>query len=275
MEQPSIWHDQWTNVDRVSDPAFFVRFLDLTRAAWIQRARADPQAFYAFLDIQAGHQILDVGCGTGDLLRPLAEVLDPTSRIVGVDNSELMIQEAIKRVEGCSLPVEYRVGEAHALDFADASFHRCYANFVFMHLERPRQALTEMIRVARSGAMIVIDEADWDTQVIDADNLLVTRKLVHFISDSIIRNGCIARQLPGLFRVLGLQDVAVVGLITQWPHYASFAEWWLKGAIERALQAGIVSTEEITPWIHDLETRSHEGRFFTARTIYRVAGRKP
>jgi ubiquinone/menaquinone biosynthesis C-methylase UbiE len=42
-----------------------------------------------------------------------------TGRVVGIDNSETMIAEARKRTIGKNLPVEYAVGDIHALDFAD------------------------------------------------------------------------------------------------------------------------------------------------------------
>ena len=274
MVKKSTWHNEWAGVDQAEDPEFFLKFIDLTRIRWNEMARADPQGFYAFLDIKSGHQILDIGCGTGVFLRPLAESIDPSCRIIGVDNSEIMISEAIKRAEGLNLPVEYRVGDAHALDIADESFDRCYANFVLMHLQRPKQALSEMKRVLRPGGLIVVDEPDWDSQVINSKDLRLTRKLIHFISDS-LKNGIIGRQLTEFYHELGLVDIAVTGQITTWPNYAVFKKWWIEGGIEKAGTAGIASSEELAEWLNDLDERDKTGRFFSAFTNYRVSGRKP
>ncbi len=274
MGGKSTWHDEWANVDRVENPEFFLKFIDLTRIKWNEMARANPQEFYAFLDIKNGHQILDIGCGTGVFLRPLAESIDPSCRIVGIDNSEIMISEAIKRVEGLNLPVEYRVDDAHALDIADESFDRCYANFVLMHLQRPKQALSEIKRVLRSDGLIVVDEPDWDSQVINATDLHLTRKLIHFISDG-LQNGVIGRQLTEFYHELGLVDIDVTGQITTWPNYTVFKEWWIDGGIAQARSAGIASEEDLTEWLQDLDERDKTGRFFSAFTTYRVSGRKP
>ncbi|SPD74965.1 putative UbiE/COQ5 methyltransferase [uncultured Desulfobacterium sp.] len=274
MVEKSTWHDEWGNVDQVKKPEFFVKFIDLTRIKWNAMARADPEGFYAFLDIKNGNKILDIGCGTGVFLRPLAESIDPSCRIVGVDNSEIMINEAIKRAEGLNLPVEYRVGDAHALDFAAESFDRCYANFVLMHLESPKQALSEMKRVLRPGGLIVVDEPDWDSQVINSKNLQLTRRIVHFISDS-LQNGIIGRQLTEFYHELGLVDIEVSGQITTWPNYPVFKEWWIEGGIDKASSAGIASREELADWLQDLDERDKTGRFFSAFTAYRVSGRKP
>ncbi len=76
------WHHTWAKVDQTADPAFFVRFLDATRADARTIAQANPRAFFAKLGIQEGEQILDVGCGTGDLLRAAAQLVGATGRIV-------------------------------------------------------------------------------------------------------------------------------------------------------------------------------------------------
>jgi len=274
MVGKSTWHDEWANVDQVENPDFFLKFIDLTRIKWNEMARANPQEFYAFLDIKNGHQILDIGCGTGVFLLPLAESIDPSCRIVGIDNSEIMISNAIKRAEGLNLPVEYRVGDAHALAIADESFDRCYGNFVLMHLQRPKQALSEMKRVLRPGGLIVVDEPDWDSQVINAKDLQLTRKIIHIMSDS-LQNGVIGRQLTEFYHELGLVDIEVTGQLTTWPNYAVFKEWWIDGGIAQVRSAGIASEEDLAEWLRDLDERDKTGRFFSAFTTYRVSGRKP
>jgi ubiquinone/menaquinone biosynthesis C-methylase UbiE len=45
------------------------------------------------------------------------------------------------------------VGDAQHLVFADATFDRCRAERVLMHLDHPEQALAEMVRVVRLGSL--------------------------------------------------------------------------------------------------------------------------
>jgi ubiquinone/menaquinone biosynthesis C-methylase UbiE len=98
--------------------------------------------------------VLDVGCWAGDGLRSLAEFVGATGRVVGVDTSKAMLAEARARTEG--LAVECRVGDAHRLEFATDTFDACRADRVFQHLERPREALAELVRVTRPGGWIVV-----------------------------------------------------------------------------------------------------------------------
>ncbi len=273
MEQPDVATD-FGQVDRTSDPAFLVRFLDATRAKAKEFAEADPRLFFAFLEVREGHQVLDVGCGTGDLTRPLARLLGKTGRLVGVDSSATMVAEARQRSEGLNLPVEYRVGDAHHLDFASGTFDRCFANSLFQHLENPLKALAEMIRVARPDARIAVQEPDWGTHVIDASNRAVTRRILDFYCDS-TRHGWIGRQLPALFKECGLADVVVEGQTTILEDFALVESYWLRTTAERAVQGGVVTATEVADWLDDLRKRGQAERFFTAVTIFRVSGRKP
>ena len=111
--------DSWTQVDQTDDPAFFVDVLDGTRAGLLERARRAPAEFFAPLKLQAGPRVLDVGCGTGDLLRLLAPLVAP-GEAVGIDISETMITEARHRHDEQLANLAFRVGDALALDFAGA-----------------------------------------------------------------------------------------------------------------------------------------------------------
>ena len=49
------------------------------------------------LATRAGHHVRDVGCGTGDDMRALTELVGPTGRAGGVGNREDIIEEARRR----------------------------------------------------------------------------------------------------------------------------------------------------------------------------------
>jgi len=90
--------------------------------------------------------ILEVGCGTGHFARWLS---DPGLAAVGLDCSAPMLAEA-KALNGVPLVM----GDAHRLPFADGAFDLTALVTTLEFLERPREALTEGLRVARRGLVL-------------------------------------------------------------------------------------------------------------------------
>jgi len=262
------------DVDRTTDPDFFVRYLDTASAQ--EPIQAFKRRSFELLEVKPGAQLLDVGCGTGDDVRTLAQMVGSTGRVVGVDHSETMIAEARKRAAGLNLPVEYHESDAHYLDFADDTFDGCRAERVFMHVENPRQTLAEMIRVTRPGGRIVVLDPDFETLVIDAADRSLTRKILNFCCDRIVRNGWIGRQRPALFRAAKLTDITISADTWIRTDYTAFMQSLrFREYTDRAQAAGIVSADEATSWLEELEQANQEGRFFAAMTFFFVSGRKP
>jgi SAM-dependent methyltransferase len=246
-------------VDRTTDPDFFVRYLDTVSAQ--ESIQALKRRSFALLDVQPGAHLLDVGCGTGDDVRILGQLVGSRGRVVGVDHSETMITE---------------VGDAQHLAFADNTFDGCRAERVFMHVENPRQTLAEMIRVMHPGGRIVALDPDFETLVIDAADRSLTRRILNFVCDSVARNGWIGRQRPALFRAAQLTDIAISAdtlLQTDYPLFLQFLRF--REYTDRAQAAGVVSAAEASVWLEELEQASREGRFFAAMTFFFVSGRKP
>ena len=101
-----------------------------------------------------GGRIIEVGVGTGISLPQYAR----SSRLVGVDLSEPMLDKARERVErlGLSNVEMIEVGDAERLQFADDSFDVVVAQYVVTAVPNPERALDEFARICRPGGEIVI-----------------------------------------------------------------------------------------------------------------------
>ena len=97
----------------------------------------------------AGKRVLDIGCGTGAHMAILAAHFG--CEVAGVDASEGMLAQARAKLPG----VDFRVGPAEQLPFADASFEAALMTMVAQHLDRPR-AFAEARRVLQPGGRLLI-----------------------------------------------------------------------------------------------------------------------
>ena len=96
-------------------------------------------------------QVLDVGCGEGQLSRVAAGVAG-VREVVGIDPTWAQLEEAGRRqaeVSPGAAAVRYLQGAAGALPFPDSSFDAAFACLVFEHIEGAEAALGEVGRVLR------------------------------------------------------------------------------------------------------------------------------
>lgn len=108
----------------------------------------DESEVAAVADLVRGHDVLEVGCGTGLILRRLAD-LARSAR--GVDLSEGMLAKA--RARG----LDVVQADATHLPFPDASFDVAVSFKVMAHVQDIRGAMAEMARVVRPGGYVVAE----------------------------------------------------------------------------------------------------------------------
>jgi len=264
----------WKDVDRSRDPRAWATYLE--QVSLMATFRAYKQRALALLEPRAGASYLEVGCGTGVDTRALAAMVAPDGHVTGLDFSAALLNEA--RAQAGSLPVTYVQGDAHQLEFADASFDGCRCDRVFQHLQGASEALSEMIRVARPGAPIVITEPDWETFVVDFPDRGLSRKLLAHHVDRHQANGWIGRELPRLFADAGLTDLHVIPEAI----YGGNADYdlanqgtGLETRATAAVNAGLISEADAQRWLGHLAAQRESGRFWCSMLLFTVRGRKP
>jgi ubiquinone/menaquinone biosynthesis C-methylase UbiE len=102
---------------------------------------------------------LDLGCAAGTTSRLAAGLVGPSGTVVGIDSSQLRIDQASSYPEStCS--IAYRCGLAESIPAADGEFDVSWSRFLFEYLASPRTALNELIRVTKPGGTVCVADID-------------------------------------------------------------------------------------------------------------------
>jgi len=103
-------------------------------------------------DVQPGHRVLDVACGTGILAREAALRVGEAGAVAGVDPGRGML--AVAKELGPD--VEWEEGVAEALPYPDAVFDAVVGQFGMMFFSDRGRALNEMLRVLKPGGKLAV-----------------------------------------------------------------------------------------------------------------------
>jgi ubiquinone/menaquinone biosynthesis C-methylase UbiE len=95
-----------------------------------------------------GRSVLDVGCGTGWFSQHAAR---RRARVTSLDIGIQLLAEARRKC-----PTRVVAGDACRLPFPDASFDVVISSECIEHTLDPRQALREIVRVARPNAPVIV-----------------------------------------------------------------------------------------------------------------------
>ena len=96
---------------------------------------------------------LDVGCGTGGVAGRAARA---GAKVTGVDLAPALIETARRRAEEAGLEIDYEVGDAESLRFADGAFTAISSSVGIMFAPRQQVAAGELARVCAPGGRIGI-----------------------------------------------------------------------------------------------------------------------
>ncbi|MEQ8255057.1 MULTISPECIES: bifunctional demethylmenaquinone methyltransferase/2-methoxy-6-polyprenyl-1,4-benzoquinol methylase UbiE [Roseovarius] len=121
--------------------------------------RVWKDAMMDWLAPRAGQRLLDVAGGTGDIAFRFLERAGSGHATV-LDLTEPMLVEGRKRAEAEQMAesLDWVVGDAMALPFADNSFDVYTISFGIRNVTRPQEALNEAFRVLKPGGRLMVLE---------------------------------------------------------------------------------------------------------------------
>lgn len=194
----------------------FGRWADSYERHWMQSRIFGPVQAVA-LDLAAAEvssirAILDVGCGTGRLLRAAAQRF-PRARLEGVDAAPEMVRTAARLAPPGR--VGLRIARAESLPFADGSFDAVFSTLTFHHWADQPAAAAEIARVLAPGGRWLLADFVASGFMRPARRLLRLRRFPSRRTlDALLQPSGLAvlaeRRPPGLF---GQVPVLAIGVI--------------------------------------------------------------
>lgn len=262
------------------DPHRFVNELDeaaLERLVARLENRAKDRVFASLFDKYAGRltlpgdaRVLEVGCGTGAMMRFLARRDDFSGIALGVDQSPVFIDAARRyaQEERVGDRVEFRVGDAHGLDFPDGTFDAVIAHTVISHVTDTAAVIREMARVVRPEGTLVIFDGDYSSLTYAYPDRELGDRMDAALATAVFNNPLIMRDLPRLLpeQGLGIREAwgdAVVEIGTG-SYFRSFAETYAPAVVH----AGLVPSADVERWLADQLGAMEDGTFFGACNYY-------
>ena len=237
-------------------PDFFIKFLDLLdNLPDIKRIRAESNKR---LNLAPGNKVLDLGCGIGGGTFPLAGAVGPTGLAAGIDISASMIESATSRA--ANRPgVEFKIGDASAIPYADGFFDAARTERLFLYLPDRLGTLHEMKRVLKPGGGLCLIDTDIDSTALYSNKPALTRKMTSIVAAS-MPNPNSGRELPALARQAGLKNIQIDIFGASTPH--EFFLLAIAAALSKAADSGTVPRSELDEFLTEQESLNATGNFF-------------
>nr|AHH02777.1 tocopherol-like methyltransferase [Rauvolfia serpentina] len=100
--------------------------------------------------------MLDVGCGIGGTCLHVAKKYDIQCKGINISPEQVKIAQGLAAAQGLESKVSFDVGDALDMPYPDGAFDLVLSIHCIEHLQDKEKFIREMVRVAASGATIII-----------------------------------------------------------------------------------------------------------------------
>lgn len=267
------------------DPHRFVNELDdeaVARLVDRLESRAQDAVFARLLGryldrlpLHAADRVLEVGCGTGVILRSIARREAFTGSALGVDQGGTFIEAARRFAEreGVGESIEFRVGDVHALDVEGGAYDIVIAHTLISHVSEPESVLREISRVLRPGGTAVIFDGDYASLTFAYAEHATGRQMDAALAEATFNNPLVMRDLPRLLPALGLDVIDAHGDAVTEIGQASFFRSFAETYAPLVKEADLLPAATVDAWLSAQQRAMADETFFASCNYYTFRAR--
>jgi ubiquinone/menaquinone biosynthesis C-methylase UbiE len=220
--------------------------------------------------LREGMQCLDIGCGPGEVMRLMGELVGTTGQVTGLDADGEFGRQAIEMLQATTKSsFTFIEQDIEAPDeIPGQPFDLVYTRLLLSHARDPIAVLRKMYGWTRPGGHIVVQ--DYDVRTTDIfprlESLEELKRVVSGIFEQAGKDNKIGYKLPAYFidADIGYPDgTDVTGNVGSLEEYG----WWFRGAYQsilpRAIQSGLTTEAEGLAVLDDLSRVERSERYYS------------
>ena len=170
--------------------------------------------------------------------------------------------------------MEFAVGDAHALAFADASFDAAVAHTLVSHVRDPLAVLAEAARVVRPGGTVAIFDGDYASLTFGCSDARLGQAMEPALQSMIMSSPRVMRELPRLLPRAGLRLIATQAHVYAEAGSSTFMLNLAETYAPLVASTGHLPAADVDAWLADQRRSAADGTFFAACNYYAYVARR-
>jgi len=226
------------------------------------------------IQVRPAEVVVEIGCGSGVLIRWLARQTGGANRIVGVDINRYLLREAaaLARRENLSEILTLQEGNAEALPLPDSSVDVAFACTVLEEGDADKM-LAEMVRVTRPGGRVGVIvravDAPWWVNLPLRAALKTKVDAPGRVGSGVAAGGCGDATIYRRFHRMGLAQLSL------FPYLVPVTSADPRFPVYERQHLAALAPEEAEEWRRAAAEAEADGTFFIAQPFHCAVGVKP
>jgi SAM-dependent methyltransferase len=233
------------------------------------------------IGMEQGASAVDVGCGALGVLHLLRGRVGPHGRVVGLDREPRLLAAAEQLAGARGLEAELVQADATSTGLRSDLFDIVHARTVLVNVSNPAEIIAEMVRVAKPGGVIALQEPDCSCWVCDPPHP-AWEPIRDAVLEAFRRNDKdaeLGRRAGRLLRDAGLDhvDVRATTRVTQRGDYYQTFLLTMTALVKEQILAGCrLSADELDSYTTALTGHLNTSGTVTCQpTMWQAWGAKP